>query len=900
VQQGKTNLALATYLKVIEAGMPLQNDFARARNIGLCYLNGVHDFAKAAQWFENALRVRPADDDVRFNYAQALGWSGRYEVAALQYRALLDRHPRNADYALGLLNVYFWAGKPEEAFPAMQDFLDRDPSNTRVRLEYARILGFAKRYPAAMNLYIAILNDDPSNLAAQIGVARVTSWQGDLAVALGMYERILRQRPDVYDAEVGKAFVLMWMDRKDEARPIFQALARRNRDDKEVAAALKTIGPAPVPPQEPIKLAANPSTRPPEVPSAAEVTKTLAQAPEAPPVMRDPDAEIREFAMKAEAAAAQGNYPEAVHYYHEVLDRSPRQRAAMLQIARVLSWSKSYDAAVQQYDDILREHADDLLAAVERARVLSWSQKLDASLAGYQDVLHKIDETPASALPPEIKPDDVRLEYARVLSWSKRYDDSLAEVTRLLPADSPPQAKDLSALVLKARVLSYVRRYDESVATYDLALALVPRDVDARLGKAQAMYWSGRLDAAASVLRPLVEANPKNPDAGFTLAAVEHGLGRDGRALALLAPIAGTADAKVLRESILKNLRPVLNARMGFEDDVESPINAPSTSTRALRYTASLEFNITPDLRMEVLNTVTRGTTSNATLGALGGEALATDTLVRLRMRPRSWLQLSFGAGMGTTGSGELGADSFERTQHAIYEVHPTVTVGPWRVDLTATRRAADYTPLAIHDNVVLRRESAAVSYNWNKRVLMGGEYWRSDYAIDSPTSPSGTFDTGANGGSVYVTPTWLRRDRITLDAGMRYDIFQFDDSAAGVPNALPGTAPGVQGSAGFFAPRLYQRYSGTAHASWDPHGVVHVEMGGTFGPQRVFSFDPTAAPATFGTTGSASTQVSFKLGAWRPYVAYDYFNTATPGAAGLKEGSYLSHSVAVGFAFHF
>ena len=35
---------------------------------------------------------------------------------------------------------------------------------------------------------------------------------------------ILRQRPDVYDAQVGKAFVLMWMDRKDEARPIFQAL----------------------------------------------------------------------------------------------------------------------------------------------------------------------------------------------------------------------------------------------------------------------------------------------------------------------------------------------------------------------------------------------------------------------------------------------------------------------------------------------------------------------------------------------------------------------------------------------------------------------------------------------------------------------------------------------------
>src|SRR5205823_3847262 len=115
----------------------------------------------------------------------------------------------------------------------------------------------------------------------------------------------------------------------------------------------------------------------------------------------------------------------------------------------------------------------------------------------------------------------------------------------------------------------------------------------------------------------------------------------------------------------------------------------------------------------------------------------------------------------------------------------------------------------------------------------------------------------------------------------------------------LPSTTP-EPGSAGFFAPRFYQRYAGTGHASWDPNKRIHVDMRGTFGPQRVFSFDPAAPPATFGTTGSASSQVTFNLGELHPYVTYDYFNTATPGAAGLQQGSYLAHAVSVGFSWRF
>ena len=74
----------------------------------------------------------------------------------------------------------------------------------------------------------------------------------------------------------------------------------------------------------------------------------------------------------------------------------------------------------------------------------------------------------------------------------------------------------------------------------------------------------------------------------------------------------------------------------------------------------------------------------------------------------------------------------------------------------------------------------------------------------------------------------------------------------------------------------------------------VRWEVAGTFGPQRVFVFGGVPA-ATWGTTGSIGTQLTFKLGRWTPYVAYDYFSTATAAGPALQNGSYLSHSVVVG-----
>lgn len=879
VYEGKTNAARSYYEEAIKAGADLTSDYVRSQNLGLCYLNGSpHNFAKAAEWLEIAVRLRPNSDDTRLYLAQALAWGGKHEAALQQYQKLWDAHPEVADYAVGLANTYYRAGKSPAAFAVFDRFLQTNPSHISVRLEYARLLAFDKRYSESMGQYQVILNADPNNLAAQVGIAKVTSWQNDLPRALELYNRILKRNPELYEALVGKAFTLLWMGRDEEARPLFQAAVRRMPGDKEVAAAMKSLRPpAAKPPAE----AARTETpqRPPEP------APQIAQAPPPPPPP-PPEDPVVVLTRNAEAAAARGDYTAAVHLYHQVLEAQPQNQAAMLQIARVLSWAKDYPESIAQYQRVLQLAPGNVAARVERARVLSWSQRFDESIREYEQALRDVQ----AESPPPVPVNDVRLEYARVLSWAKRYDESLAQLAILLPADRKPELKDWDALMAKAHVLAWARRYDESLAVYDQALALKPTDVEARVGKAQTVYYSGRLNESAVLLRDVLREQPKNPDATLTLASVEHGLGNNARALRLLSDSPVNDDSKELRRLIKLDMRPVLRLRFGYEDDLEEPTFPPSDTIRVLRYSAAFEFNVHPNVRMEVSNVVAQTNTSNALLGQFGPDALATETFARLTFRLNPWLLMVAGAGEGSTGRGiDPVLGQVRRQHHFLFDLHPVITHGGLRVDLAAGRHVADYTPLAVHDNVVQLRESIAVTYNWRNRLRMGFEYWHADYGVETPDSQH--FATVANGGSAFVTPVLYRRERLIVEGGLRYDNYTFGDSA--------GTMNAALGSAGFFTPRVYQRYAGTGRMSWNVTSKMQWDVNGTFGPQRVFTFTNNP-PAEWGTTGSFGTQLTLHLKRLTPYVAYDYFTTATAAAPGQVNGSYLSHSIVGGLKYRF
>ncbi|HSE48495.1 MAG TPA: hypothetical protein VLA96_04745, partial [Terriglobales bacterium] len=446
---------------------------------------------------------------------------------------------------------------------------------------------------------------------------------------------------------------------------------------------------------------------------------------------------------------------------------------------------------------------------------------------------------------------------------------------------------------------------------------LDPADIEARLGKGQTLYWWGRLDQAAAVLRPLMQVQALSPESktttAFTLAAVEHGRGKDSAALSLLSTAGDNSDVKLLRTNIKEGMRPVLRFTFGWENDQEEPGGAslaPTTVTRALRYSTALSFNVKPDLRMTVSNTVTRATTSNPLLGKHGSDALAVETEAKLDFRVNSWLRMLVGLGEGSLGSG-FGCDlqtvpmstcaySGERTHHLVFDVRPSIARGPWRLDLDLGRHIADWTPLSIHDSVLRTRFGVAASYNWRDRLLTGAEFWHSRYNIDSPQlDPAllqNDFTVDADGVAVYMTPTWYRGEHVRIEGGVRYEWFSFDESAL----RLQSPAPVGADSGGFFAPHEYQRVAGTGRIVFE-QSRFRMDVHGTFGPQRVQGFAALSPPPPeWGTTGSFGAELSGNFGRFRPFLAYEWFDTATAAGPGQSSGSYRSHSIVGGFTFRF
>jgi tetratricopeptide (TPR) repeat protein len=913
---GQLTQARVAYEKALQAGGRVDTDYVRSRTLGLCYLNGQpQNFVGAAKWFEAAIRLRPSAEDTRLLLAQSLSWGGRYALAVQQWKLLLNAKPESSDYIVGLSNTLYWKGDVLVAFVALEQFLERSPNQVAVRLHYARMLGFAKRYPAAMSQYQAVLQSNPNDLQARVGIAKVTSWQNQLDLALSMFNKILEKNPGYYDAMVGKAYVLYWMGDREQSRKLFAAAHDRDPSDKEVEVTLRALrggGTARSrPPDSGTRAAAPPAKRPapqpqvakatpapmpvevktPEVKPAPMVAESQPQPPAPPPVPVDP---LPGLLREAENAAARSNYTQAIHYYHQALALKPNDGAIQLQIARVLSWSKNYGDSVAQYDALLQSAPDSLFAHSEKARVLSWDKKFEPSLAEYRIALQLAEKVPNPVVPVR----DIRQEYARVLSWAKDYDGALAQYALLLPAGEPRQVADVPIVIERARVLAWSRRYAEAIASYEEALAVDKDNFEARLGKAQTTFWSGELEASEAQLRTLLSDRPKHPETSFTLAAVEHGRGNNSRSLRLLNDAPAGLETDGLRHAIRADMRPILRFRYGFEDDREIAGAGLDSTTKVLRYTSSIEFSIHPDVRMEIINTTTNALSSNSLLGKHNPEAGAMETMARINFRVRPWLRMIIGAGGGQTGGNSLGATAPTRN-HFTYDIHPVLTFGAFRADIGVTRHIADYTPLAIHDNVVQERYSIGASYVFRKRVRTGAEFWGARYHVESPeTNKRQRFATAAIGGAWYVTPTLYQTDRITLDGGFRFDTFTYRDSAI----AILDPANGVD-SAGFFTPRLYQRVAGTGRLALDPHAKVHFEVHGTFGPQRIFGFASLNPPAAaWGTTGSFGSQLSLNLGRFTPTFAYDYFSTETPASAALlgTNGQWRSHVLSGGLTYRF
>ncbi len=108
----------------------------------------------------------------------------------------------------------------------------------------------------------------------------------------------------------------------------------------------------------------------------------------------------------------------------------------------------------------------------------------------------------------------------------------------------------------RARAHVSESRLEDALASLDSALAMDPRDRDARVLRARILSWQGRHDAAERELLALLGERPGDPDAGLALAYLRYYQGDFARAEAgfgrLLAADSANSDAREGLERVLK------------------------------------------------------------------------------------------------------------------------------------------------------------------------------------------------------------------------------------------------------------------------------------------------------------------------------------------------------------
>ncbi|UVF17615.1 tetratricopeptide repeat protein [Microvirga terrae] len=548
--------------------------------------------AQAVPLYREALRDggRPADQQrrLRRGLAYALLWSGQFPAALGALEEALREAPDDAQLRQGLADARAGVSRPAAptartapAAPATPTAPAASPADAAIAS--AREAAGRGANKEAASLFERAIALDPSK-RSQIGreYADQLAYSGEPGRAVPVYRDVLARRDlapaDRRQVDRSLAFALLWSSQFPQAIEAWGAILRADREDAEARKALSDayVGAARQSAQK---------TR------NADAATFFRQAIEAAPQRRQEL--LPEY---ADQVAYSGDPARAVPLYREALRDGQRPEVERRRVRRGLAfallWSSQFREAISAWQSIVREDprdaearkafSDALVGAgrqaagqarsaeavnlFERALTVMPSRRRELLREYAEQVLYAGQPLRAVPLFQEIleRPDltakekrDAQLGLARALAWSSQQKLAIPVFSEIIASDP----RDVEALIGRGNALNDITRHQAALVDFEAALALQPRNVEAIRGAATAERSMGLPRAALARLEPLLAGGDRNPATLFIAAQARNEMGRpdlsETYARAVLAVKPGDEGAQRLLDQLYLERRPL-------------------------------------------------------------------------------------------------------------------------------------------------------------------------------------------------------------------------------------------------------------------------------------------------------------------------------------------------------
>lgn len=164
---------------------------------------GEGQYSEAIALLEQASRVKPDDESVRFNLGIALSRQGKLDQARQAYEEALRIFPDYAEAHINLGNLLVRQNRMSEALEHLQAAVKAAPESASAHNNLGSALARQGQVPAAIPHFQEAIRLQTNYLEAILNLGHAHLQQGHPALAIEKYQEILRQQPDYEPARKG-------------------------------------------------------------------------------------------------------------------------------------------------------------------------------------------------------------------------------------------------------------------------------------------------------------------------------------------------------------------------------------------------------------------------------------------------------------------------------------------------------------------------------------------------------------------------------------------------------------------------------------------------------------------------------------------------------------------------